>query len=166
MAMQHTLSPTQGSGGISRAAEVLRALGSIRMTMRHILVATDGSDGASRAADVAADLARAVRGRLSIVTVGRDASADEIGAVAQAQQNVGDAVNPEQILQSAKERAQRAGVSDVRVQLGRGDPAEVIIGNARRERVDAIVMGRRGRGLVSQKVASLAPCIVIVVPYI
>jgi nucleotide-binding universal stress UspA family protein len=124
------------------------------------MTATDGSDGASRAADVAADLARAVGGRLSIVTVGRHASGDEIGAVAQTRRNVGDAVNPEQILQSAKERAQRAGVSDVRVQLGRGDPAELII------EVDAIVMGRRGRGLVSQKVASLAPCIVIVVPYI
>jgi nucleotide-binding universal stress UspA family protein len=157
--MQHTLS-------ISRAGNVFRALGSVRKTMQHILLATDGSDGASRAADVAADLARAVGAKLSIVSVGRDACADAIGALAQAQRNVEDAVNAKQILQSAKERAQRTGVSDVRVQLGRGDPAEVIIESARREKVDAIVVGRRGRGLVSQRVSSLAPCIVIVVPCI
>jgi nucleotide-binding universal stress UspA family protein len=156
--MQHTLS-------ISRAVNVLRALGSIRITtMQHSLLATDGSDAASRATDIAADLARALGAKLSIVTIGRDASADEIEALAQAQWSAEDAFHAKQILQTAKERAQRSGVSDVRVQLGRGDPAEVIIESARRENVDAIVMGRRGHGLVSQKVSSLAPCIVIVVP--
>ena len=155
--MQHTLS-------ISRATEVLRALGKVRMTMQHILLATDGSDDASHATDVAADLARALGAKLSIMTVERDASADETGTLAQAQWNGEDAVNTKQVLQMTKERAQRCGASDVRVQLGRGDPAEVIIETARRENVDAIVMGRRGRGLVSQKVSSGAPCIVIVVP--
>jgi nucleotide-binding universal stress UspA family protein len=152
MIMQQTLS-------ISRAANVLRALGSVRITtMQHILLATDGSNRTARAADVAADLARDFGAKLSIVTVGRDASVD-----AQAQRNVKDSVHPKQILQVAKERAQRSGVADVWVQLGRGDPARVIIDSARREKVDAIVIGR-GRGLVSQKVSSLAPCIVIVVP--
>jgi len=58
------------------------------------------------------------------------------------------------------------------VQSGWGDATEAIIEAVRREQVDAIVIGRRGRGRlaglllgsVSQKVASLAPCIVIVVP--
>ena len=54
------------------------------------------------------------------------------------------------------------------------DPAEAIIEAARREHADAIIVGRRGRGRgqlaglllgsVSQKVVSLAPCTVIVVP--
>jgi len=52
------------------------------------------------------------------------------------------------------------------------DPAEAIIEAARREHADAIIVGRRGRGQlaglllgsVSQKVVSLAPCTVIVVP--
>jgi len=133
------------------------------MKMQHILLATDGSDAASRAVDVAAALATAMGSKLSIVTVGRDASGDEFGAPAQHQRNLEDEVNPKQILENAKELARRAGVSDVRVQLGRGEPAEVIIESARREKVDAIVVARRSRGLVSQKVSSLAPCIVIVV---
>jgi nucleotide-binding universal stress UspA family protein len=53
-----------------------------------------------------------------------------------------------------------------------GDPAEAILDVASREKVDAIVLGRRGKGpltrllmgSVSQKVTSLAPCIVVVVP--
>jgi nucleotide-binding universal stress UspA family protein len=155
---QHTLSPTEQ---VVRAAEVLRALGTARKEMmRHILFATDGSDSATCVADVAAELARAARARLSILTVKTDARRKESSA----RQNVNHAVNADRILRCAKERAQEYGVSDVRVKLARGDPAEVIIKSVRRSRVDAIVMGRRGRGLVSQKVASLAPCIVIVVP--
>jgi nucleotide-binding universal stress UspA family protein len=163
--MQHARFPTQWSGETSHAAKVLRALGLSRITtMQHILLATDGSDCASRPADVAADIARATGAKLSIVTVGGNAYADDSGALAEAQRNEQDSGDPKQILASTKERCERAGVSDVRVQLEKGDPAEVIIESARREKVDAIVMGRRGHGFVSQKVSSLAPCIVIVVP--
>ena len=77
-----------------------------------------------------------------------------------------------QILIAAKERAQRIGAPTEQVQTGWGDPAQVIIEMARRDNVDAIVIGRRGRGQlaglllgsVSQKVATLAPCMVIIVP--
>lgn len=52
-----------------------------------------------------------------------------------------------------------------------GDPAETILECAR-EAVDLVVLGRRGRGRlaglllgsVSQKLVSLAPCAVMVVP--
>jgi nucleotide-binding universal stress UspA family protein len=161
--MQRTLSPPQGSQ-TAHAARVLRALGPVGTTLRHILFATDGSDGASRAADVAADLAITMGAKLSILTVVRDPSAGELGALAQGQRNMHISVETKKILESAQERAQRAGVADIRAQLGRGDPANVIVESARRQRVDAIAIGRRGRGLVSQKVASLAACIVIVVP--
>lgn len=142
--------------------------------MKHILLATDGSSGADRASDVAAELAKATGARLSIVTVGDNISGKEADRLARAEGNVADALDAisNAILRQAKERVQRAGVSEVVVQSGWGDPAEVLIEIAKRVRPDAIVIGRRGRGRlaglllgsVSQKVASLAPCVVIVVP--
>ncbi len=142
--------------------------------MRHIMVVTDGSQGADRAVDVAADFAKTLGGELSILTVGGNLSGDEMRQIARAERDLGDALDAisNQILMQSKERARRIGVSTVKVEVAWGDPAEAIIETARREQVDAIVVGRRGRGQlaglllgsVSQKVASLAPCIVIVVP--
>jgi nucleotide-binding universal stress UspA family protein len=95
-------------------------------------------------------------------------------AHARAERDVGDTLEAlsDQVLAQARQHALRAGVSDVRLHAGWGDPAEVIIETARRHQVEAIVKGRRGRsrlaglllGSVSQKVASLAPCVVILVP--
>ena len=142
--------------------------------MRHIMVVTDGSQGADRAVDVAADFAKTLGGELSILTVGGNLSGDEMRQIARAERDLGDALDAisNQILMQSKERARRIGVSTVKVEVAWGDPAEAIIETARREQVNAIVVGRRGRGQlaglllgsVSQKVASLAPCIVIVVP--
>ncbi len=142
--------------------------------MRHIMAATDGSDGADRAVDVAAELAKACGGELSIVTVGGNLSGEEVQQLARAEGNIGDALDAisAQILAAAKTRAQRFGLTHVQLRAGRGDPAQSIMEIAAREAVDAIVVGRRGRGRltglllgsVSQKVASLAPCIVVVVP--
>jgi nucleotide-binding universal stress UspA family protein len=142
--------------------------------MKHILLATDGSSGADRAADVAAELAKATGAKLSIVTIGDNISGEELDQLARAEGSVADAVDAisNAILRQAKERVQSAGVSDVSVRSEWGDPAEVLIETARRSRADAIVIGRRGRGRlaglllgsVSQKVAGLAPCVVIVVP--
>ena len=142
--------------------------------MRSILLATDGSAGADRAAEVAATLAKGLGGSLLILTVGGSLSADQVKELARAEGNAGDALEAlsHQVLAHAKQCAERAGVSDVRTEAGWGDPAEVIIETARRQQADAIVMGRRGRGRlaglllgsVSQKVASLAPCVVVLVP--
>jgi nucleotide-binding universal stress UspA family protein len=142
--------------------------------MRHIMVATDGSEGADRAIDVAAAVAKALGADLSVLTVGGNLSSEEMRQLARAEGDLGDALESlsNEILRRAKDRAQRIGVPAARLQVAWGDAAETIIEAARRERVDAIVIGRRGRGRlaglllgsVSQKVASLAPCIVIVVP--
>lgn len=142
--------------------------------MRHILLATDGSSGADRAADVAAEFAKALGGKLSILTVGGNLSRYEMEELSRAPCDIGDAleVASNQILAHAEQRAGLAGVPEVQRHAGWGDPAEVIIETAQRLHADTIVVGRRGRGRlvglvlgsVSQKVATLAPCVVIVVP--
>jgi nucleotide-binding universal stress UspA family protein len=145
-----------------------------RSTMRHILLATDGSSGADRAGDVAAQVAKATGGKLSILTVGGNLSREEMEQLSRADRNIGDALDAlsDQILVHAEQRARLAGVSDVHRHAGWGDPAEVILETAQRLRADTIVVGRRGRGRlaglllgsVSQKIATYAPCVVILVP--
>jgi nucleotide-binding universal stress UspA family protein len=144
--------------------------------MRHILLATDGSSGSYRACDVAAELATAVGGKLSIMTVGghTSLSKQEMEQLGRAEGNIGDALDArsDEILSHAERKARSAGVSDVQSEVGWGDPAEVIIATAQRLGADTIVMGRRGQGQlaglllgsVSQKVVCHAPCIVILVP--
>jgi nucleotide-binding universal stress UspA family protein len=145
-----------------------------RPTMRHFLLATDDSSGAGRACDVAAEFAKVTGGKLSILTVGGNLSKHQMQELRRAPCNIGDALSvvSDQILAHAEQRVRRAGVSDVQRHAGWGDPAEVIIKTAQRLHADTIVMGRRGRGRlaglllgsVSQKVATHAPCIVILVP--
>jgi nucleotide-binding universal stress UspA family protein len=142
--------------------------------MKHILVATDGSEDAGRAIDFAADLVKACGGRLTVLTVGGNVSRDELGQLARAEGGIAEALDllANRVLLEAGPRARRGGASEVRTQIAWGDPAQAIIDAARREHADAIVLGRRGRGRlaglllgsVSQKLVSLAPCPVIVVP--
>lgn len=142
--------------------------------MKHILLATDGSEGAVRATETAAAIASAMGSRLSILTVGGNVPADEMRQLSRAEGNIPDALEAlsARLLFEAKEIAERAGVTEIDVEAGWGDPTEVIIEIAHRRHVDAIVVGRRGRGRlaglllgsVSQKLAALAPCTVILVP--
>lgn len=142
--------------------------------MRKIMVATDGSVGGDRAVDLAAKIAKAFGGELSIVNVGGNLSGDEMRRLERAEGNIGDALDmlARQILTAARARAAALGVEDPKLRAIWGDPAESIIAAVEREAVDAIVVGRRGRGQlaglllgsVSQKIASLAPCNVVIVP--
>ncbi len=141
--------------------------------MRRIMVATDGSEGADRAVDLAAELAKAFGGELLIVTVGGNLSGEEMRQLERAEGNIGEALDmlANQILTAAKTRAERLGIS-IRLRSAWGDPAQSIIETAARESSDTLVVGRRGRGRlaglllgsVSQKIASLAPCTVVIVP--
>ena len=142
--------------------------------MRRIMVATDGSEGADRAVDLAAELAKAFGGELLIVTVGGNLSGEEMRQLEHAEGNIGEALDmlSNQILTAAKTRAERLGIDGIRLRSAWGDPAQSIIETAARESTDTLVVGRRGRGRlaglllgsVSQKIASLAPCTVVIVP--
>lgn len=142
--------------------------------MPDIIVATDGSSSADRAIDVAARLAKATGAGLLIVTVGGNVSGTELRQLAGEQGDLSKALerSASRILDRARKRALRYGDLTVRSHTGWGDPAQAIIDIARREKADILVVGRRGRGRlsglllgsVSQKLTSLAPCNVMVVP--
>jgi len=142
--------------------------------MRHIMVATDGSDGASRAVDVAAELASALSGDLLIATVADALLGEEARQLARAEGSIGDALEAlaAQTLRAAEARARHLGVSRIELRTGSGDVAQSLINIAAGSAVEMIVLGRRGRGQlaglllgsVSQKLVSLAPCAVGVVP--
>ncbi len=144
------------------------------MSMKRIMVATDGSQGADRAVAAATELAAQCAATLSIVTVGGNYSSDDIRELARAEGDLGSALDlaSQEFLDSARERAERAGVANVETQAAWGDAATAILEVAARTNADAIVLGRRGRGQlaglllgsVSLKVVTLAPCMVIVVP--
>jgi nucleotide-binding universal stress UspA family protein len=142
--------------------------------MRRIMVATDGSSGADRAVDIAAELAKAVAGDLLIVTIAGTLSEEEARQFERAKANIGDALEAVtgRILHAAEARARRLGISNIQVHTGWGEVVESLIEIASNRSIDMIVLGRRGRGQlagpllgsVSQKVVSLAPCVVVVVP--
>jgi len=142
--------------------------------MERIIVATDGSSGADRAVDVAAGLARRLDVELLILTVGGQFDAIDMRGLANAEPDLGSALDSaaDQILATAVSRARRSGATSIRTSIAWGDPAEAIIDAARRETATMLVAGRRGRGRlaglilgsVSQKLASLAACAVLIVP--
>lgn len=142
--------------------------------MQRIIVATDGSAGANRAVDTAAKLAKASGADLSILTIGGNVTGGELRKLADAAGDLSKTMEAaaNKVLTQARKRALRIGARTVKLQTGWGDPAETIIDAVRRGNVDMLVVGRRGRGRlsglllgsVSQKLASLAPCVVVVVP--
>lgn len=142
--------------------------------MKRILVATDGSDGANRAIDTAAGLAKAAGAELIVLTIGGNITGAELRRLASVNGDLSRTleVRAHRLLKQAEKRVKKLGISAPTLRCGWGDPAETIIDAVNREKVDAVVVGRRGRsrlsglllGSVSQKVASLAPCTVIVVP--
>jgi nucleotide-binding universal stress UspA family protein len=141
--------------------------------MKRILVATDNSDSANRAVEAAADLAKQVDGSLIIVNVEQGYFDHNLGPI-DSGEDVVDMLEARsrEILLRAKEKALRVDVTNVQTISGLGDAAAFILDVAKREAVDLIVLGKRGRsrlagillGSVSQHVAALAPCSVHIVP--
>ena len=139
-----------------------------------VLVATDGSTSAARAETVAATIAAGCKCKLVILTISRGLPADELRRLAHTEGDLGAARHAliEQILEGAVDRAKRAGVTDIEPISEPGDPAATIVSTAARERVDLIVLGRRGLGglqqlllgSASKAVVDHARCAVTVVP--
>jgi|SRR5579864_2638350 len=141
--------------------------------MTTIMVASDGSGGASRAVDVAAELANALACNLLIVTVADRLLGEEVRQLPRSA-TAGDLLEAmtDQTLRDAEIRARKLGVSQIEAKTCWGDVTRSLIDLAAESSAKMIVIGRRGRGQltglllgsVSQKLVSLAPCPVVVVP--
>ena len=111
---------------------------------------------------------------LVILTVGGNITGAELRRLAGIGGDVGETLKSasHQVLERAQKARAAPRIARPKLQNRWGDPAETIIETVRREKANMLVVGRRGRGRlsglllgsVSQKLASLAPCIVIVVP--
>jgi nucleotide-binding universal stress UspA family protein len=149
----------------------------MEIAMTCILVATDGSEGANRAVDYAARMAKTDGAELLIAHVigGYDVPDNLFTQFTGAQkawlQEQLESAS-KHILNSARERARNVGVATVFLESRSGDVAQTIIEIGQERNVDAIVVGKRGvgriagllLGSVSQKIASLSPFPVMVVP--
>jgi nucleotide-binding universal stress UspA family protein len=154
--------------------------------MHCIVTATDGSDTANRAIDFAADLAARLGADLvlthavstSTLSAGptrRGHPQPDIKAMSQVENvSVSEVLTDtaSDILDKARDRAVARGAKHVETEIRAGDPAETIISVAKEHQAEAIVLGKRGRGRlaglllgsVSQHVATMAHCPVILIP--
>jgi nucleotide-binding universal stress UspA family protein len=146
--------------------------------MKSIVAATDGSESAERAVGLAAALAKA--GDADLWTVHVPGAEPKISAKELEDYARSEHMSPDEALATASEAALSQannlalghGVKSIRTDMPSGDPAEAIMKCARDRHADLIVVGRRGRGRlaglllgsVSQKLVTLAPCSVLVVP--
>lgn len=119
---------------------------------RKLLVPVDGSAHANRAVDMAIELAKCHGASALLLHVIRDLSlpkeilemiaAGEVTAPrTQILQDSADI-----ILDRAKERFEKAGLSEVKGEFLMGDPASTILAYAEQNGVDLIVVGQRGLG--------------------
>jgi nucleotide-binding universal stress UspA family protein len=145
--------------------------------MKRILVATDGSVAADRTVDYAAQLAKSNAADLLIVNVigGYGLPGKVFRAFTSAQQTWLEellASISAEPLTKARDRAWGAGAATIQLESRTGDVAQTIIEIAQEKEADLIVVGKRGAGLVaglllgsvSQKLVSLSPLPVTVVP--
>lgn len=143
--------------------------------MQRILVATDGSPGGDRAVQAAATMAAKYDCALTILTVLEPPSREAVESMVQVEHVAADEVGEltaQNTLHGAHEAAKHCGARDIQRIVEDGDPATAILKIAARTGAGTIVVGKRGRGKlaglllgsVSQKLVSLAPVAVLVVP--
>ncbi|MFT5504558.1 MAG: nucleotide-binding universal stress UspA family protein [Gammaproteobacteria bacterium] len=119
-----------------------------------ILVAVDASASANRAVSMASYLASTHDAELLILHVIRDMQlpspvleVPEIEAFNDKRDEILRQV-ADSILKDAEELAKKAGISNIKIAIGSGDPANSIIGYTRRRNIDLVVLGTRGLGKV------------------
>jgi nucleotide-binding universal stress UspA family protein len=146
--------------------------------LEHILVADDGSDAALKAVEIAAELAAKTGASLialAVIDPGNFGAADVVAfarseglAMGAAAARVDAAA---EYLARCQTIAERHGAVRFHSEKRTGDdPATEILAFAREHGIDLIVVGSRGMGRlpglllgsVSQKLASVAPCSVLI----
>lgn len=140
--------------------------------LSRILVPVDGSPASAHAVDLAIKLAKATGAAISVIYI----FAYEPGALvglaklSKAEADKLTARKTQEAVRGARRKLSQAK-ADYEEITTYGDPAEEIIGYARKRRASLIIMGRRGLsriqelvlGSVSDKVLRYAPCPVTVV---
>jgi nucleotide-binding universal stress UspA family protein len=145
--------------------------------LTRILVATDGSESANHAVEYAAHLARDSGADLIIANiVGGFGLPDAVfRSFTRAEHAwLKDLLTSQSgaILSAARDRARESGAGTIRLESRQGEAASELLEIARENHADLVVVGKRGTGRaaglllgsVSQKLASLAPLPVAVVP--
>jgi nucleotide-binding universal stress UspA family protein len=145
--------------------------------MKRILAAVDGSETSMRAVELGAQLAAKFQAELILVDVVEHGSPPdwalaEYVRLDQIRGSMGQFAESfaRDTLQNARAHAMAHGAGPVRSEIRFGDPAEEILKCREETAADAVVIGSRGRGRlaglllgsVSQKIASLAPCMVAI----
>lgn len=136
--------------------------------IKKILVAYDGSDYANKAFNFAADMAKRYKAELrvlSVVPVPEFAEDVETEAVIEQSRN-----HHKKLLDELKEKAGKVGIH-ARFEIAVGHIAQQILDQAAENKIDLIVLGHRGKGLldrwrlgsVSHRVISYAECAVTIV---
>jgi nucleotide-binding universal stress UspA family protein len=144
---------------------------------KRILVGLDGSDHGLRTAETAARLAAKFGAELHVLTVTRPYEVPlELQGYLEAENLLGEpsyALDEETqaIVDKARALAEQNQVPKVLTVVREGKPASVLIGYAKDNEMDLLVVGSRGVseleavifGSVSQKVSQLAGCSVLIV---
>lgn len=119
---------------------------------KHILIATDGSELAGKAVTAGVALARELKSKVTVVTVTEPWTAMVTGEAAIAfpvAEYDAAAKNAAGILSAASELARKGDVNCVTIHVKDQYPADGILGTAKKQGCDLIVMashGRRGLG--------------------
>jgi len=135
----------------------------------NVVVGTDGSGTADLAVREAAELAKANRGTLHVVSAYRPKAAQTVGTPGE-QWALLPAERVDAVLDEASSLGRILGVK-VEVHASRGDPANAILRVAKDVGADVVVVGNRGMkgakrfilGSVPNKVAHSAPCAVLII---
>lgn len=156
-----------------------RVEGTFRM-INKLLVAVDGSRHSIKAVEFAAEIAAGCGAKLTIITVLKNHQAtkvsEELKAYAKLEHIEGADFEAakllsNQLLSHAEGTARAKGVTDIETSLIIGPVARSIVGAAKDNAVDMIIIGSRGlgnieatlRGGVSHRVELLAKCSVLTV---
>jgi nucleotide-binding universal stress UspA family protein len=130
-------------------------------TYQTVMVGTDGSDSSLRAVDKAGELARDAEAKLVIVCAYHAAGDREVAAAGdvlgdEAYQVVGSAP-AEDTLQTAHDRAVKAGATDIVTAAVSGEPVKTLVKAVTDYNADVIVVGNRGLNTLAGRLLGSVP---------